>query len=465
MIQTLVALIIPAIFGFLIVSILLRDETTSGMSERLSMAYPLGMGLLTVQMFLLALMRVPLTLWNVAIPIMTEIAGLCLWIVKRKIVLIKTPSFGLFNEIYGSDGHWLKKISLIALTAIVIIKIGSIFVETYLRPIFAWDSFANWSASAKAFYYSHSLLLDTSPEDFFGKGLLNRNANYPPHNPLMQVWMSLWIGDFDEVLVKFWSPIYLLAMSAYLYVVMARETSRLIALSMLVLFLSSPLLSIHSVEVYSDVPLSVYILFSLIMFLFAMRGKYEYWTLMGLFSAEALFTKDEAPFFVLPLLLAAAAFFWQKRGQETVLRKSAVPLLASLLLAVPWFAFKFSHKLGFGADYVTVEFTFRPEMVWEVILLLASLMNFNVFLLFIPILTILAGRPTKEFILLATPVLCYAIFFILVYTLTEFFSGSLMFNTAIFRNVLTYYPSICLLTALLIKTIMSRWDAPAASLE
>jgi 4-amino-4-deoxy-L-arabinose transferase-like glycosyltransferase len=465
MILMLVALVIPAILGFLIVSILLRDETTSGLSERLCMAYPLGMGLVTVQMFLLALVRVSLTLWYVAIPIMIEIVGLYLWIRKSKVVLVKTSSFGLFSEIFGADDHWLKKISLIVLIALVVIKIGSIFVETYLRPIFAWDSFANWSASAKAFYYSHGLLLDALPEDFFGKGLLNRNSNYPPHNPLMQVWMSLWIGHFDEVFVKFWSPIYLLAMSVYLYVFMARETSRLIALSMLVLFLSSPLLSIHSIEAYSDVPLSVYILFSLIMFFFAMRGKYGYWTLMGLFSAEALFTKDEAPFFVLPLLLAAAAFFWQNRGQGPFLRKSAVALLAGLLLAVPWFVFKFSHNLGFGADYVTVEFTLRTEMVWKVFLLLTSFQNFNVFFLFIPILMILSGRPTKEFIFLATPVLCYAMFFILVYTLTAFFSGNLMFNTAIFRNSLTYYPSICLLTALLIKTIMLRWDAPTASLE
>jgi hypothetical protein len=461
----LVALVIPTILGFLIVSILLRDETTSGLSERLCMAYPLGMGLLTVQMFLLALIHVSLTLRNVATPIMIEVTGLYLWTVNRRVVLIKTPSFGLVNEIFGEDSHWLKKISLIVLTALIITKIGSIFVETYLRPIFAWDSFANWSAGAKAFYYSHSLLLNTTPEDFFGKGLLNRNANYPPHNPLMQVWISLWIGHFDEVFVKFWSPIYLLAMSVYLYVVMARETSRLVALSMLVLFLSSPLLSIHSIEVYSDVPLSVYILFSLIMFRLAMRGEYGYWTLLGLFLAEALFTKDEAPFFVLPLLLSAAAFFWQYKCQRPILRKSAVPLLAGLLLAVPWFLFKFSHHLGFGADYVTVNFTFRPEMVWKVISLLISFRDFNIFFLFTPIFAIIAGRPTKEFILLAAPVLFYALFFILVYALTEFFSGSLMFNTAIFRNVLTYYPSICLLTALLIKTIMLKWDAQAVSLK
>lgn len=462
---TVVALAIPTILGFLAISILLRNDATCGLSERLCLAYPLGMGFLTIQMFLLALMHVPLRLGYVAAPIMVEILGLFFLIRKRKIAFTRTPSFEIFNEIVGADVHWLKKLPLIILTALVVVKIGSIFVETYLRPIFAWDSVANWSAGAKAFYYSHSLLLNTSPEDFFGKGLLNRNANYPPHNPLMQVWMSLWIGHFDEVFVKFWSPVYLLAMSIYLYVIMAKETSRLIALSMLVLFLSSPLMSVHSIEAYSDVSLSVYLLFSLIMFLFAMRGKSEYWALIGFYSAEALFTKDEAPFFVIPLLMAAIIFYWQNREQGLIPRKAPVALFATLLLAAPWFIFKFSHHLGFGADYVTVEWTVRPEMAWRVVTLLLSFQNFNVFFLFFPLLLILTWRLAKEFVFLCLPVLCYALFFMLVYTLTEFFSGRLMFNTAIFRNTLTYYPSICLLTTLLIKTIMLRWNGTPASVK
>jgi hypothetical protein len=465
MMITVVALAIPTILGFLAISILLRNDATCGLSERLCLAYPLGMGFLTIQMFLLALMHVPLRLGYVAAPIMVEILGLFLLIRKRKIAFTRTPSFEIFNEIVGADVHWLKKLPLIILTALVVVKIGTIFVETYLRPIFAWDSFANWSAGAKAFYYSHSLLLNTSPEDFFGKGLLNRNANYPPHNPLMQVWMSLWIGHFDEVFVKFWSPVYLLAMSIYLYVIMAKETSRLIALSMLVLFLSSPLMSVHSIEVYSDVSLSVYVLFSLIMFLLAMRGKREYWALIGFYSAEALFTKDEAPFFVIPLLMAAIIFYWQNREQGLIPRKAPVALFATLLLAAPWFIFKFSHHLGFGADYVTVEWTVRPEMAWRVVTLLLSFQNFNVFFLFFPLLLILTWRLTKEFVFLCLPVLCYALFFMLVYTLTEFFSGRLMFNTAIFRNTLTYYPSICLLTTLLIKTMMLRWNGTPASIK
>ena len=452
--MTVAALALPTILGFLVISVVLRNDTESGFSMRLSLAYPLGMGLLTMQMFLLALMRVPLRLGYVASLIVIEIVGLFLLIRKKKIGITRMPSFGIFNEIASADVRWSKKILVIVLTAIVVVKIGSIFVETYLRPIFAWDSFANWSAGAKAFYYSHSLLLDTAPQDFFGKGILDRNANYPPHNPLMQVWMGLWIGHFDEVLVKFWSPVYLLAMSLYLYAVMARETSRLIALSMLVLFLSSPLISVHAIEAYSDVPLSVYLLFSLIMFLFAMRGEHEYWALIGLYSAEALFTKDEAPFFVIPLILAAIIFYWQNRKQGLIPRKAVVALFAGLLLAVPWFIFKFTHHLGFGADYIRLKWTVQPQVAWRVVMMLLSFRNFNVFFLIFPLLLMLTWRQSKEFIFLLGPMLCYALFFMLVYTLTEFYAGGLMFNTAVFRNIMSYYPIVCLLTSLLIKDIM-----------
>jgi hypothetical protein len=104
-------------------------------------------------------------------------------------------------------------------------------------------------------------------------------------------------------------------------------------------------------------------------------------------------------------------------------------------------------------------------MAWRVVTLLLSFQNFNVFFLFFPLLLILTWRLAKEFVFLCLPVLCYALFFMLVYTLTEFFSGRLMFNTAIFRNTLTYYPSICLLTTLLIKTIMLRWNGTPASVK
>jgi hypothetical protein len=452
------ALAVPSVLGYLIVSVLLRDETKTGVLGRLCLAYPIGAGIVTVQMFLLGLMRIPLTLWFSAAPPLLEIAGLFLLIGKRRIPLAGRPSFGLVSEILGSSSR-LKKAALVMLFALAAAKVGSIFIETYLRPIFAWDSFANWSAGAKAFFYSHGLLLDGRPGDFFGRGLLNRNANYPPFDPLMQVWMSLWVGRFDEVLVKFWSPLYLFCMVVYLYLFMARETSRVVSLAMLVLFLSSPLLAVHSIEVYSDVPLSAYILFSLIMFLRAMRKEYSYWALMGLFAGEALFIKDEAPFFVIPLLAAAFLFYRQGRKDKTIPRKLPAGSLLGLLLPVPWFVFKFSHGLGFGADYINAAFTFRPEMIMKAIGMMLSLHDFNVFLPFFPLLLVLSPRPQRELPFLLFPIVCYAVFFMALYSLTQFYSfysGSLMFNTAVFRNTLTYYPAICFLTFLLIRNLIAK---------
>ena len=66
----------------------------------------------------------------------------------------------------------------------------------------------------------------------------------------------------------------------------------------------------------------------------------------------------------------------------------------------------------------------------------------------------LTWRQPKEFIFLFAPMLYYALFFMLVYTLTDFYAGGLMFNTAVFRNIMSYYPIVCLLTSLLIKDIM-----------
>ena len=80
--MTVTALALPTIIGFLVISVVLRNDTESGFSMRLSLAYPLGMGLLTMQMFLLALMRVPLRLGYVASLIVIEIVGLFLLIRK-----------------------------------------------------------------------------------------------------------------------------------------------------------------------------------------------------------------------------------------------------------------------------------------------------------------------------------------------------------------------------------------------
>ncbi len=446
----LLALLLPSMLGYFVLSLMLRNDRDAGLFERMCLAYPLGAGMLTMQMFILGLLRVPLTMRYTLPPLALEIVLLCASVVWKKIPLAPPLRFGLWDELASRDLSRTKKTAMVLLALWAGIKLLSIFFETGFRPIYGWDAWANWSVGAKLFYSMKSLLLDGPAQDFFARGAVLRITSYPLHNPLMQVWLSMWTGGFDEVLAKFWSPVYLLALAGYLYVIAARELNRLAALGLLVMFLSSPLLSYHSVEVYSDMPLSVYLFLASACFLYTMRGKWVYLPLVALFSAEALFTKDESLFFVAPLLLSAAVWIWRSYEMRSQKWRHLASLFAPLLLVAPWYAFKFSHALGLGAEFIKLELVFHPEIIGSVIMKVFSLQNFNLFFALLPILVVLGGKPSNEILHLFVVVVCYEMFFIMLYMFTSFYNYHFTLGTVFYRNLLTFYPVAVLLTVLLI---------------
>jgi hypothetical protein len=451
--MTVIALSLPALLGFLVLAVLLRNEHDTGLVERLCFSYPLGTGLLTVQMFVLGLLRVQLTLVNTSLPIFVEIVLLSAWIVIQKITVVPKLSFGLRDVFLSPEVSRGKKIAVVLLILWAGVKLFSVFVETGLRPIYAWDAWANWSVGAKLFYATKSLLLDSPPQDFFARGAVLRITAYPLHNPMMQTWISLWNGGFDEVLVKFWNPVYLLCLAGCFYLTARRELNNLTALVLLVVFLSSPLLSYHAIEAYSDLALSVYLFLATISFLYAMRGREAFWILTGAFSAQALFTKDEALFFVVPLCISAFFYIWRDSTDAMRKQYAMMKLAVPLILAAPWYIFKFSHALGLGADVIKLEFTFHPEIILSAIQQLYSLGSFNVIIVFFPLLLLLSGKPSQEFLHVFLAAASYAVFFAAVYICTTFYYFNFSVGTVFFRNILTYYPVIGLLTILLLKSI------------
>lgn len=448
-----IALLIPTLLGLLILAMLFREDRTIGLLDRLCLAYPLGAGIMTIQMFILGLLRIPLILGYMVLPLFVEIALLLCWIAMKKISIFPKTHFQFWNDLVSSEMTTIRKAALLMLLLWIGAKVVTIFADTGLIPIFGWDAWANWSVGAKLFYFTKSLLLDTSPQDFFTRGAVLRITNYPIHNPLMQTWMSLWLGRFDEVLVKFWVPLYLVSMVVYLYNLANKELGRLSATVIIVIFLSSPLMSYHAVEVYSDLPLGIYLFLALAAFLHAMRGKHSYIPLIGLFSAEAMFTKDEGLFFVVPLLISATIFLWKKRTYIVDNWRAITSLLLPLLLIVPWYLFKLSHGLGLGAESIHLKFTIHPEIVGVAARALLLLENFNVIIIFLPVLLVAAGKPDREFSHLVLPVIFYAAFFFMLYIFTTFYYDYFMNSAVFYRNILTYYPSLILLIVLLIKRI------------
>ncbi len=455
----LLAIILPALLGFIVISLLLARDGQVGLLERLAIAYPLGMGLLTLQLFLLGLARIPLTL-KISLPLLLleifVLAGLACW---KKVGLSSGKE--LPSDNCKQPRHIYEKIGELLLTLWLGLKLLSIFVETSLRPIYSHDAVTNWSVRAKAFFYSESLLLaDPAATDFFGKGISHSIGSYPPFNPLAQVWMAQWAGSFDEVLVKFWMPFFLLSVVLFLFVIVAKELNRLLALVMVILFASSPLVSLHATQTVNELPLAAYILFAHVALLKVIRGRVDYLPLTGLFAVLAMFTKAEGVFIALPMLAAAIYASWPELSAGwTAARKKWLSLVAPYLLILPWFSFKLGNNLGLDPESQTVTFSFSTADIIEYILDFIVLNNFNVIFIFIPLVLLLLGRLDREIVLMIFPIAFYALFFLSLYVLIEYYSfKSLGGKTDIFRNTMTYFPSACLLLTLLLQRLLAKTE-------
>jgi hypothetical protein len=447
------SILLPTILGLLTTQLVLKNDHRLSLLEITAYAYPVGIWIVTYQMFIVGLLRIPLRLSSVLILLLGEIGVLvfCLyggdW--KRTFMptFVKSGSLGTSKKIL----YLIEIFSVLWIAA----KLGTIFIATYLRPIQAWDSWANWSARAKVFYFSQSLLLDAPLTDILGKGVIDVNSNYPVLNPMAQVWMAMWSGSFSEVLVKFWTPFLLLSATLHLFMIGARELNRTLSLLILILFLSSPLLSLHATETYSDLALAVYVLFALSSFLQVMRGESGHLLFVGIFCTMGMFTKDEGLFFAIPMLLSCILFIW-RRSRNGSFGKEVLTCCAPYLFILPWIFCKFYYKLGMGADYIEFGVAFRPDVIFQYLIFMLGLMNFNILFIFIPVMLVLYNKSNVTIAYLVFPVAAYALFFVSLYGFTTFYSRSIMFGTAIFRNILTYYPSCFLLAILLIKDIMDR---------
>jgi len=96
--------------------------------------------------------------------------------------------------------RWFAAIAL----ALIAVRVGSLAVEVLLRPLFAWDAWSQWATKAKVW----SALADIVPfigyDEWLARkpGYTDTAPHYPATIPLLQTWMALAIGRFDDALVN-----------------------------------------------------------------------------------------------------------------------------------------------------------------------------------------------------------------------------------------------------------------------
>lgn len=141
------AFFLPTATGFLFVSYFSRCDNKESFFERLFLGFGLGMGMLTFEMFITALLKINFSLFVISLmQILT--AALFAWLLFRskyslKEVLNVSPFRDKITSIFKVSG--VQSFFVLLVTIWIMLKFFFVLYESATWPAFGWDSLENWN--------------------------------------------------------------------------------------------------------------------------------------------------------------------------------------------------------------------------------------------------------------------------------------------------------------------------------
>jgi hypothetical protein len=453
------AVTMPAVSGFLFVTWCTRSYPEQSFFERLFLGFGIGTGMTTFEMFLLGLFRMPFNLVTISI-VQIATAILLGYLLRRT----GTPWRRIFSKEAGGPGGSLATVTLlhrvvvIILTAWILAKVLFVLYEGFFLPENTSDSWEHWSSGAKFFFYEKGFALDPANEHFFGAGYL-KVQRYPLNVPLMQVWISLCIGEANEVYMKVWNALFYIGMVGLMFFAVRRKTTLMIAL-LAAFFLSTvPLLTYHALIAYADLPLSAYALGTMVCFwstIDALKsGRAGYargrLVLMGTCAALCVWTKMEGMFFAAAFAASLALYYLVKKISFRQMMAFLAPVV---LISVPWYVFLLYIRVPVSYGEVKLlGTTITKGIHFQVLPVIAEQIlfsaNFNLIFLFLFLLIIVGYRKIlqSDLAYLYGALLSIMAIFLVLYLGTDTYRW-VMNLTAVNRNILTFIPMMYYVAAL-----------------
>ncbi|MCP4829334.1 MAG: hypothetical protein GY889_10735 [Proteobacteria bacterium] len=198
----LLALALPVTLGSLWLGVLVPEDTPA----RIPLIWGHGalLGLMLVPQFLWLQNALGLNL-SFALPASAStilILTASILLLRRKPVSGPTqPELHALRKTTAAQ-KWLFMLLLILL----IVRLTLLGTEIFLRPLFPWDATMHWATKAKVWFEYRSMVPFTDNLSWlqaFGEGVFtDRHPNYPSTIPLLQVWMNLATGEWNESMMN-----------------------------------------------------------------------------------------------------------------------------------------------------------------------------------------------------------------------------------------------------------------------
>ncbi|WP_162846096.1 hypothetical protein [Seongchinamella sediminis] len=339
----------------------------------------------------------------------------------------------------------LQHILVVLCLALLASRLIALGLELLTRPMTAWDAKQHWARQAKVFFELKSTVPYVDPEQWLataGTGVFtNMHPDYPIATPLLQAWMAVALGYWDNSLVN--APWLLMWLGIGLvFYAQARQAgaNAAVALAACYMVLSLPYLNTQvALAGYADLLLALAYLGAVAAFGNWLLSRAQWQLALALVSAAGgLLVKNEGFYWLLSLapgiLLAVAGL---RRG---------FALLAALALALLLTLYLLPAELAIaGHTLASMAFGYRPES-WLAIYLSGLVHdNWHLAIYLLTIALVLVPFRGRTLIPLAIVVLAAISLYLILYLFTDNAHGAVNF-TSLNRVALQLLPAAAFFT-------------------
>ena len=304
------AIALPVIIGAIPLSWFLPKREDGPFYLRWAMGWGLGTIMLTRSMELMGLIGWKFSVLSITafwLPFVLLGGGFSLYM-RYEIFDLNgvAASAKTFSGIAIAKGRKALIGKLIAL--VLAFKVLYVFYEALIKPVTAWDAWAYWILMAKVFFVERT----ATP----ALAALTRGAEQPWHMPLLNTWMFLNLGAFNDVLSEIIYPIYFVALLCVFYAALRAHFSRIRSLFFTFLVSSIPFYLYHATISYADSLVTFYACASFVLFYNFIKGHKERDLVLSfLFVVFSFLVKKQGYLYFVVWVIATIAYVLVKKPQ------------------------------------------------------------------------------------------------------------------------------------------------------
>jgi len=343
-INIVLALFIPWAMGFVALSFLFdRDELT--VAARFALAFVVGTGLLTFFMLFWSwaggnFSGMELRVFMAGITAIGALVALRYKHARFKKDHILTRDIPIVPGHVPGRAEFLWELLDILIVVFLIFHCVYIFWRAFHIPVYGFDPLKINALNAKMFYFEKKIVF--SPDPVY--------RGYPLHVSLLQAWMAINMGQWNDQVVKFFVPFYFVSYFVIQYEFVKFLGNARQALWSLGLLLTANLFALHASLAYMDFPLMVYNCLTIIFLLLWWQEKEDrFLYLAAILAGMGTFVKREglAYLIIYSILFVLMLFGGQgKVKQDNRFKIGMKFFLPSMTLAMFFPIFKFTHHVN-----------------------------------------------------------------------------------------------------------------------